>query len=88
MTTDPPPESEDTGPVESTSEGYQDMATLLEAESVPYRTLRRGDIMEGVVVGSERDGIVVDVGTKSEGVIPAHEMHSLGPDPGDAARAR
>jgi small subunit ribosomal protein S1 len=37
--------------------------------------------MEGVVVGSERDGIVVDVGTKSEGVIPAHEMQSLGPDP-------
>jgi len=81
LTTDPPPESEDTGPVESTSEGYQDMATLLEAESVPYRTLRRGDIMEGVVVGAERDGIVVDVGTKSEGVIPGHEMQSLGPDP-------
>ena len=81
MTSDPPPESEDTGPVESAGEGYQDMATLLEAESVPYRTLRRGDIMEGVVVGSERDGIVVDVGTKSEGVIPGHEMQSLGPDP-------
>jgi len=81
LTSDPPPESEDTGPVESAGEGYQDMATLLEAESVPYRTLRRGDIMEGVVVGSERDGIVVDVGTKSEGVIPGHEMQSLGPDP-------
>jgi small subunit ribosomal protein S1 len=81
LTTDPPPESEEVSPPGSSGESYQDMATLLEAESVPYRTLRRGEILEGVVVGSERDGVVVDVGTKSEGVIPAHEMQSLGPDP-------
>jgi small subunit ribosomal protein S1 len=56
------------------------MAKLLEAESLEYRTLRRGDILEGVVVGVDRDAIVVDVGTKSEGVIPSHEMHSAGPD--------
>jgi len=87
LTTDPPPESEEATRPEAGSESYQDMATLLEAESVPYRTLRRGEILEGVVVGSERDGTIVDVGTKSEGVIPAHEMQSLGPDarpaPGD-----
>ncbi len=87
MTTDPPPESQEETPPGSSGESYQDMATLLEAESVPYRSLRRGEILEGVVVGSERDGVVVDVGTKSEGVIPAHEMQSLGPDarpgPGD-----
>ena len=67
-------------PAGTTSEGYQDMATLLEAESLEYKSLRRGDILEGVVVGSDRDGMVVDVGTKSEGVVPPSEMHSLGPN--------
>ena len=56
------------------------MATLLEAESKEYKSLRRGDILEGVVVGSDRDGMVVDVGTKSEGIVPPSEMHSLGPN--------
>ncbi|MGD0114861.1 MAG: S1 RNA-binding domain-containing protein [Dehalococcoidia bacterium] len=56
------------------------MATLLEAESLEYKSLRRGDILEGVVVGSDRDGMVVDVGTKSEGIVPPSEMHSLGPN--------
>ena len=84
MTTDPSSESEG-----NTSEGYQDMATLLEAESLEYKSLRRGEILEGVVVDADRDGMVVDVGTKSEGIIPPGEMHSLGPstenwpNPGD-----
>jgi len=75
LTNDPSPDSEG-----NTSEGYQDMATLLEAESKEYKSLRRGDILEGVVVGSDRDGMVVDVGTKSEGIVPPSEMHSLGPN--------
>jgi small subunit ribosomal protein S1 len=56
------------------------MAALLEAESLEYKSLRRGDILEGTIVGSDRDGMVVDVGTKSEGVVPPSEMHSLGPN--------
>jgi len=75
LTNDPSPDSED-----NTNEGYQDMATLLEEESKEYKSLRRGDILEGVIVGSDRDGMVVDVGTKSEGVVPPGEMHSLGPN--------
>ena len=75
MTNDPSPDSEG-----NTSEGYQDMATLLEAESLEYKSLRRGDILEGEVVDSDRDGMVVDVGTKSEGIVPPSEMHSLGPN--------
>ena len=75
MTNDSPPES-----AGNTGEGYQDMAALLEAESKEYKSLRRGDILDGVVVGSDRDGMVVDVGTKSEGVVPPSEMHSLGPN--------
>jgi len=75
LTNDPSPDSEG-----NTSEGYQDMATLLEAESLEYKSLRRGDILEGEVVDSDRDGMVVDVGTKSEGIVPPSEMHSLGPN--------
>src|SRR5712692_5736593 len=29
-------------------------------------------------MGSDRDGILVDVGSKSEGIVPPNEMHSLG----------
>ena len=58
----------------------QSMAALLEQEASPYTELRRGDIIEGAVVGTDRDGIIVDIGAKSEGVIPANEMHSLQPE--------
>jgi len=75
LTNDPSPDSEG-----NISEGYQDMATLLEAESKEYKSLRRGDILEGIIVGSDRDGMVVDVGTKSEGIVTPSEMHSLGPN--------
>jgi len=56
------------------------MAALLEEESAAYPELRRGEIVEGVVVGTDRDGILVDIGAKSEGVVPPHEMHCLQPE--------
>ncbi|MEK7693157.1 MAG: S1 RNA-binding domain-containing protein [Chloroflexota bacterium] len=46
-----------------------------------FKTLRRGEVIEGSIMAIQRDGVVVDVGSKSEGVIPPHEMHSLGADP-------
>ena len=56
------------------------MAALLEGEGLQYRDLRRGEVIEGLVMGTDRDGILVNVGSKSEGVIPPHEMRSLGPE--------
>ncbi len=56
------------------------MAALLDQETVALRELRRGEIVEGTVVGTDRDGILVDVGAKSEGVIPPNEMHCLQPE--------
>jgi small subunit ribosomal protein S1 len=56
------------------------MAALLEAETTAYPELRRGEIIEGVVVGTDRDGILVDIGAKSEGVVPPQEMHCLQPE--------
>ena len=56
----------------------QDMESLLEDEGLDYRTLRRGDVVEGTVMEIDRDGVLVDIGSKSEGIIPHSEMHSLG----------
>src|SRR3989304_1991885 len=58
----------------------QTMAALLDEETAPYTELRRGDIIEGVVGGTDRDGILVDIGAKSEGVIPSNEMQCLQPE--------
>lgn len=46
-----------------------------------FKTLRRGEVIEGTIMGIQRDGVIVDLGSKSEGVIPPHEMHSMGADP-------
>lgn len=45
------------------------------------KTLRRGEVIEGTIMGIQRDGVLVDLGAKSEGLIPANEMHSMGADP-------
>ena len=56
------------------------MAALLEEETAAYPELRRGEIIEGTVVGTDRDGVLVDIGAKSEGVVPPGEMHCLQPE--------
>jgi small subunit ribosomal protein S1 len=43
------------------------------------RNLRRGDVVEGTVVRVDRDEIMVDVGYKSEGVIPSQEVSAERP---------
>ncbi len=58
----------------------ESMAALLEAETTAYPELRRGEIIEGTVVGTDRDGVLVDIGAKSEGVVPPGEMHCLQPE--------
>ncbi|MGB6896936.1 MAG: S1 RNA-binding domain-containing protein [Dehalococcoidia bacterium] len=80
MTNDPQ-EQTGGGGAADTGEGVFDMKTLLEQESLNYKSLRRGEVVEGVIMGWDRDGLVVDIGSKSEGIVPHHEMHSLGPDP-------
>ena len=57
-----------------------DMGALLDSEAAQPSHLRRGEIVEGMVMGSSPDGLIVDVGTKTEAVIPQSEMLSLGQD--------
>ncbi|MEO8458466.1 MAG: S1 RNA-binding domain-containing protein [Chloroflexota bacterium] len=63
------------------------MAALLEEETAAYPEIRRGEIIEGTVVGTDRDGILVDIGAKSEGIIPPHEMQCLQPEGSSRLRA-
>lgn len=38
------------------------------------RTLNEGDVVKGIIVHIDREGVLVDVGTKSEGIIPPNEL--------------
>ena len=39
-----------------------------------FKSLTEGDVVDGVVVHIDRDGVLVDVGTKSEGTIKLNEL--------------
>jgi small subunit ribosomal protein S1 len=47
---------------------------LIEAMEASLRDFKDGDIVEGVVVKIDRDEVLLDIGYKSEGVIPAKEL--------------
>ncbi|MDP6606962.1 MAG: S1 RNA-binding domain-containing protein [Dehalococcoidia bacterium] len=58
------------------------MGQLLESAGLPEpRTLRRGEVLDGSVINVDREGVLVDIGSKSEGIVPTNEMHSMGADP-------
>lgn len=44
---------------------------------VDYKTLRRGDLYQGVVVQVNDEGVVVDFGSKREGFVPAQDLKRL-----------
>ena len=56
-----------------------DMATLLEQEGV-WRQIRRGEVVEGVVMRVDPEGILVNLGGKSEGLVALREMQTLSPE--------
>ncbi len=49
-------------------------AALFEASTTRTDQLREGDIVAGSVIKVGKDSVVVDIGYKSEGVIPIHEF--------------
>ncbi len=63
------------------------MEELLNSESSTAGQLRRGEIVEGIVLSSSSDGLFVDVGMKMEAVIPQGEMLSLGVGEENALKA-
>src|SRR5512139_915429 len=56
---------------------------LIEAMEASLRDFKDGDILEGEVVKIDRDEVLLDIGYKSEGVIPAKELsikHDVDPN--------
>ncbi len=52
------------------------MAQLLE-QAEPAKNIMHGDIITGMLMYIDQDGILVDTGHKSEGFVPSREMRSL-----------
>jgi small subunit ribosomal protein S1 len=56
------------------SSAEESFAALFEASLQQTDSLKEGDIVQGNVIKVNRDTVVVDIGYKSEGVIPASEF--------------
>ena len=53
------------------------MEQLLSDPSHEYRAPQFGDVIDGTLMRVDRDELLVDIGSKSEGVIPAREFSTL-----------
>ena len=63
------------------SNGMQSlMQQLLDDPSHDYRALKYGDVIDGTVMQRDRDEFLVDIGSKSEGIIPSKEYSTLSAD--------
>lgn len=57
----------------------QDMGEFIDSvESL--KPLRRGDVVEGIVMRVDSEGLLVSIGHKAEGIVPQREMRSLSPE--------
>ena len=53
------------------------MEDLLD-EFAPAKALRRGEIIDGKIMRKDREGLLVNIGYKAEGMVPTREMRTLG----------
>jgi small subunit ribosomal protein S1 len=58
-------------------EDFNEMAALLESSTTPIN-IKRGDVVDGVIVRIDQDEILVDIGLKSEGVLSTKELPAAG----------
>ena len=72
---------------QSSSDEHGDMGQLLDESEGQYHSLQRGEVVDGIIMRVDRDGLLVNVGQKTEGVVPAREMRSLPPEGIDALKA-
>lgn len=58
-----------------------DVASLMEAflanPEHDYKSLKYGDVMDGIIMHVDRDELLVDIGSKAEGIIPAKEYSDM-----------
>lgn len=60
----------------NTSAPVENMEVLLR-EAELAKVIRRGELVQGVIMRVDQEGILVSIGNKSEGTVPAREMRSL-----------
>jgi small subunit ribosomal protein S1 len=53
------------------------MEQFLSNPAHDYHKLRYGETLDGTIMRIDKDGILVDIGGKSEGVVPSREMQAL-----------
>jgi len=58
-------------------EDFNEMAALLDLSTTPIN-IKRGDVVDGVIVRIDQDEILVDIGLKSEGVLSTKELPATG----------
>jgi small subunit ribosomal protein S1 len=55
------------------------MEELLQ-ENYAYRSFQRGDILKGVIVSASPTEILIDIGSKTEGLVSSRELERMGPE--------
>ena len=69
---------------ESEATNTEQVLTIEDLDAYDFKTLNRGDMRIGVVIREDDAGVIVDVGHKREGFVPAGDLERLDED----ARAR
>jgi len=80
----PPPTPTASAPAAAPGDGNGvdlDAASLMEQflndPTHDYKSLKYGDVMDGIIMHVDREELLVDIGSKSEGIVPAREYSSL-----------
>jgi small subunit ribosomal protein S1 len=63
--------------VEQELDGASLMEQFLSDPSHDYKSLKYGDVMEGIVMHKDREELLIDIGSKAEGIVPAKEYSTL-----------
>ena len=72
--------------VTETPDDSIDMGQLLDQAESNYRTLTRGEVVDGIIMKVDRDGLLVNLGQKTEGMVPSREMRAMPAEDYDALR--
>lgn len=72
-----PQGQQNNNPEEVEDFNQNEMEALLAASTTPIN-IKRGDVVEGVIVRIDQDEILVDIGLKSEGVLSTKELPATG----------
>jgi small subunit ribosomal protein S1 len=70
-------EQQDAASEQELANGLSLMEQFLSDPTHDYKTLKYGDVMEGIIMHLDRDELLVDIGSKAEGIVPAKEYSSL-----------